>query len=94
MGQRSSVMLTLDGVDGAAPRLVARSGLIDTLAAMALSDLHMAHDVLCIDRERLWIDMAASELMPLLEAHTRAVNALQALLAFRHPDELVEAHMP
>jgi hypothetical protein len=94
MSQRSSLMLTIDGVDGAAPRLVARDGLITTLAVMALSDLNMAHDALGINQRRLHIDMEAGELLELLEQHTRAVNALQALLATREPDELVEAHLP
>jgi hypothetical protein len=98
MGQRDSVMIQIEGVDGSTPRLVARADLIDTLAEMAQSDLRRAHSELGIDTfstDRLqYVRMEARGLIALLEQHTRAVNALQALLAFRDPDELVEAHMP
>lgn len=92
--QRSSVMFRVEGVDGAEPRMVARSDLIQIFAAMAQSDLRKAHDELGIEIESLHVEMEAGDLLRLLESHTRAVNALQALLAFRHPDELVEAHLP
>jgi hypothetical protein len=96
--QRNSVMLQIEGVDGTRPRLVARADMIDTFAEMAQSDLRRAHSDLHIDTfstDRLeYVRMEARGLLELLEQHTRAVNALQALLAFRHPDELVEAHVP
>jgi hypothetical protein len=99
MSQKTSIMLHIEGVDGSTPRLVARAELIEIFAGMAQSDLVMAHTHLLdlIARPiaiHEYIDMEARGLLELLEQHTRAVNALQALLAFRHPDELVEAHMP
>ena len=97
--QRDSIMFTLSGVDGAQPRLVARSELINIFAGMAQSDLLVAHTELMelftnpIDNSH-YIEMDAGGLLRLLEIHTRAVQALQALMALRDPDELVEAHMP
>lgn len=100
MAQRSSVMLRLEGVDGAEPRLVARPDLMRIFAGMAQHDLLQAHSGLLhhgiglrIDSNTHYMDMEAGDLIRLLELHTRAANALQALLALRHPDELVEAHM-
>jgi hypothetical protein len=96
--QRNSVMIQIEGVDGTRPRLVARADLIDTFAEMAQSDLRQAHSDLGIDifsTDALhFVRMEARGLLLLMEQHTRALNALQALLAFRHPDELVEAHVP
>jgi len=96
--KRSSIMLTIDGVDGSTPRLVAREDLIDTLHEMALVDLDHVHSQLGIDPAVLGrlhaTQYHAGGLLELLEQHTRAVNALQALLALRDPDELVEAHLP
>lgn len=98
MSQRTSVMFQIEGVDGSRPRLVARADLIDRFAEMAQSDLRQAHSELGIDAYSIdsphFTRMEAGGLIELLEQHTRAVNALQALLAFRHPDELVEAHLP
>ena len=97
--QRDSIMLTLSGVDGAQPRLVARSELINIFAGMAQSDLLVAHTELMemftvtIDKDH-YTSMDAGGLLRLLEIHTRATNALQVLMALREPDELVEAHMP
>jgi hypothetical protein len=96
--QRNSVTLQIEGVDGTRPRLVARHELIAQFGLMAQSDLRQAHSDLGIDTFSTdalkFVRMEAGGLMDLLEQHTRAVNALQALLALRHPDELVEAHIP
>jgi hypothetical protein len=96
--QRDSVMFRIEGVDGAEPRLVARPELIEIFAGMAQSDLLIAHrDLMEIFTEPIenghYTTMDAGDLLKLLEIHTRAVNALQGLMALREPDELVEAHM-
>jgi hypothetical protein len=94
--QRESIMFALEGVDGQRPRFVARNELIQIFAGMAQSDLVTVHgDLLTrlanpIDYEH-FIKAPVKDLLELLELHTRAVNALQALMATRHPDELVEA---
>lgn len=97
MTQRNSIMFRIDGVDGTQPRFVARADLINTFAEMAQEDLRFAQRQLGIDTfsfDRLqYVRMNAAGLLKLLEQHMRAVNALQALLSLRHPDELVEAHM-
>ena len=101
MAQRDSIVFALAGVDGAVPRLVARADLIQIFAGMAQHDLLQAHSQLLhagvglrIESNTHYMDMEARELINLLELHTRAANALQALLALCDPDELVEAHMP
>lgn len=96
--QKTSVMIQIEGVDGARPRMVAREDLIQTLHEMALVDLDHVHSQLGIDPAVLGRLHAsqyhARGLIELLELHTRAVNALQAMLALCEPDELVEAHLP
>jgi hypothetical protein len=105
--QRESITFKLAGVDGAEPRLVARTELVQIFAGMCQSDLLMAHSALLdvlsepVDPTIVFLPVAndhytsmeAGDLLHLLEVHTRAVNALQGLLALREPDELVEAHI-
>ena len=96
---KGSVMFAIQGIDKVNPRMVAREDLINIFAGMAQSDLLVAHTELMemftvtIDKDH-YTSMDAGGLLRLLEIHTRAANALQALLALRDPDELVEAHMP
>jgi hypothetical protein len=91
-------MFKIEGVDGAEPRMVARDGLIEIFASLAQRDLVMV-DTALVTKLAVnyagdhYISMEAGGLLDLLELHTRAVNALQTLMALRHPDELVEAHM-
>lgn len=94
--QRGSVMFSIAGVDNAQPRFVARRDLIQIFSGMGNADLCAAHIELLsiVKADDQYTDMEAGDLTRLLEIHTRAVNALQALLALRDPDELVEAHLP
>lgn len=95
MTQKTSVMFKIEGVDGAEPRMVARGDLINVFAQMAESDLRMAHGDLLLEAtsDGAYSDKSAGDLIRLLEIHTRAVNALHALIALRHTDELVEMFM-
>jgi hypothetical protein len=100
MSQRDSIVFKLEGVDDKEPRLVARADLIHVFSAMCQHDLLHSHSVLLHlgigvkpESNTHYMDMEARDLIALLEQHTRAVNALQALLALRDPDELVEAFM-